>query len=256
MKTTIEISSNQSISIDLDKPIDISIPLNTAGPNPNCYYADEVSVEIIRSGNFIGSVKEGGAVNYKKLFFTPHGNGTHTECLGHITAGETSINQALTTFNFYARLITVEPIMLDNGDYVIDDNALGPALQINNHKALIIRTLPNDDTKLVRQYSGQNPPYFTKESLELLVDRGVEHILVDLPSIDKEEDAGKLEAHRAFWQMHKTPRSGATITELIYVPNEIEDGDYFLQLNIPSLEMDAAPSKPVIYQILRPSEDN
>ena len=44
-------------------------------------------------------------------------------------------------------------------------------------------------------------------------------------------------------------RDECTITELIYVPNEIKDGLYLLQIQIASLEIDASPSKPVLYEI-------
>jgi arylformamidase len=56
-------------------------------------------------------------------------------------------------------------------------------------------------------------------------------------------------AHKAFWQYPEDVRDGATITELIFVPDEIEDGLYLLNMQITSLELDASPSKPVIYQL-------
>jgi hypothetical protein len=40
-----------------------------------------------------------------------------------------------------------------------------------------------------------------------------------------------------------------TITEMIYVPNEVEDGQYVLDLQIPNFVADAAPSRPVLYKL-------
>ena len=40
-----------------------------------------------------------------------------------------------------------------------------------------------------------------------------------------------------------------TITEMIYVPNEISDGLYVLNLQIAPFENDASPSKPVLYKV-------
>ena len=77
---------------------------------------------------------------------------------------------------------------------------------------------------------------------------GVEHLLIDLPSVDREEDGGKLLAHKAFWNYPKNTRLQATITELVYVPSRIEDGFYFLNLQPASFENDAAPCKPVLYK--------
>ncbi|MEE2773198.1 MAG: cyclase family protein, partial [Bacteroidota bacterium] len=75
-------------------------------------------------------------------------------------------------------------------------------------------------------------------------------LLIDQPSVDKEKDDGKLLAHKAFWNFPKQTRYYATITELIYVPNKIEDGEYFLNLQPASFLNDAAPCKPVLYKIL------
>ena len=44
-------------------------------------------------------------------------------------------------------------------------------------------------------------------------------------------------------------RLDCTITELIYVPDDIPDGLYLLNLQIASFEIDVSPSKPVLYQI-------
>lgn len=36
--------------------------------------------------------------------------------------------------------------------------------------------------------------------MEFIVQKGFKHILVDFPSVDREEDEGRLLAHRAFWK--------------------------------------------------------
>jgi hypothetical protein len=43
------------------------------------------------------------------------------------------------------------------------------------------------------------------------------------------------------------PRYSATITELIYVPEGVEDGLYLLNLQVPNLRTDAVLSRPVLY---------
>ena len=78
---------------------------------------------------------------------------------------------------------------------------------------------------------------------------GIKHLLIDLPSVDKEKDNGELKGHKAFWNYNGKLRKDCTITEFIYVSNKIEDGTYFLNLQIAPFENDATPSKPILYVI-------
>jgi kynurenine formamidase len=123
------------------------------------------------------------------------------------------------------------------------------ALGNRKREALVIRTLPNTRDKLTRQYSNANPPYLLEEAAEFLVAKGIDHVLIDLPSVDKEKDAGALLAHNAFWNTKGVLRKHATITEFIYVPNAVKDGKYFLNLQVAPFENDASPSRPVLYKI-------
>ena len=77
----------------------------------------------------------------------------------------------------------------------------------------------------------------------------MKHLLIDLPSIDREKDDGLLLAHNAFWNTSGKVRTESTITELIYVPNSVEDGKYILNLQIAPFENDASPSKPILYKL-------
>ena len=86
-------------------------------------------------------------------------------------------------------------------------------------------------------------------NIDFLNELGIEHLLIDMPSIDKEVDGGKLEAHHTFWNYPNNPQLQKTITELIYVPNEVQDGTYILNLQIAPFENDASPSKPVLYKV-------
>jgi hypothetical protein len=83
-----------------------------------------------------------------------------------------------------------------------------------------------------------------------MVQKGIKHLLIDQPSVDREEDGGELKSHKAFWNFDGKLRKDCTITELIYVPNSIEDGTYFLNLQIAPFENDATPSKPILYKII------
>lgn len=233
---------------DLSKPIDISIPLRTGEENVNAWHSSPVKIEPVRMGNWVGDVKQGGSVNFKTILFNPHGNGTHTECVGHISKEDHSINQCLKKFFFIAELITILPDEV-NGDKVITRQHIETCLGDKRPEAVVIRTLDNNLQKINRHYTDTNPPYLKQEAAQLINDLGIDHLLIDLPSIDKEVDGGKLSAHHTFWQYPKDTKPERTITEMIYVPNTIFDGTYLLNLQIASFENDASPSKPVLYQL-------
>jgi kynurenine formamidase len=243
--------NHKKYQADLSKPHDISFPINEGvTTNPSCYWAEGVTFQTIVMGSFVGSVKQGGSVNYQKLSMTPHGNGTHTECYGHISADSSAtINQALKQFHFIAELITVTPNHLADGDAVIHLDQVKEKIKFNGTEAILIRTLPNTDSKKTYQYSGTNPAYLHADASRYLVENGIKHILIDLPSLDREVDNGKLSAHKEFWRFPYATRKDSTITELIFVDNSIRDGLYLLNLQIVSLEMDASPSKPILYKL-------
>lgn len=247
MKAKIKIN-NKKIKVDLSKPLDISIPLENK-KGALAWYVDNPIIEPVISGDFIGSVAKGASTNFNKITFYPHANATHTECVGHITKEFYSINKTLKTFFFLSELISITPEKL-NSDFVITKQQLENAIQDHNIDALIIRTLPNTKDKLNQNYSNTNPPYLLEEAANYLREIGIKHLLIDLPSVDKEKDDGKLVSHKAFWNFNDTLRLDATITEFIYVTNKIKDGLYLLNLNIASIENNASLSKPVLYRLL------
>ena len=100
---------NETFQVDLSKPIDISLPLTSSDQNPIAWYIDKPQITPVCFGSWIGSVKNGATTNFNNIFFNPHGHGTHTECLGHITKDFYSINQTFKNFFFIAQLITVQP---------------------------------------------------------------------------------------------------------------------------------------------------
>ncbi len=242
--------AGRTFSADLSKPIDLSIPLRNGVENPNCFWAPMPEFSPVRAGDFVGSTAEGGVVNFFNVRVNPHGNGTHTECVGHIARERFVLRDCLLESHFLAKIVSLYPRRTEEGDRVIFKDQLEELFSENEAEALIIRTLPNDDLKLRQNYSGSNPPYLHHEAAEFLVKCGVQHLLLDLPSVDREEDDGQLLAHRAFWQYPHATRVQATITEMVFVPNLVRDGIYLLNLQTTSLDLDASPSKPVIFEVI------
>jgi kynurenine formamidase len=155
----------------------------------------------------------------------------------------------LTQFFFLAELISIVPEKQENGDKIITWEQIRSALQNENNQAIVIRTLPNYSEKLSKQYSDTNPAFIEAKAMTELIALGIEHFLVDLPSVDKEMDDGVLAAHHAFWEHPEKTNLNRTITELIYVPEEVADSQYLLNLQIAPFENDASPSKPILYAI-------
>ncbi|WP_417866815.1 cyclase family protein [Xanthomarina gelatinilytica] len=248
MIATIQYSSKK-LQIDLSKPLDISIPLRASTNNVNAWYLDQPKIEPVKDGEWVASVADGADVNFNNIWFNPHAHGTHTECVGHITKKVHSINQQLKQFFFLAEVITVAPEKKGK-DFVISKKQLQFALGNKKRDAVVIRTIPNTIEKLSQHYSHTNPPYLLSEAAIYLRDKGVKHLLIDLPSVDKEQDNGELLAHNAFWNTAGRTRMDATITEFIFVPNTVLDGTYFLNLQIAPFENDATPSKPILYKVI------
>jgi kynurenine formamidase len=250
-----EIQHNgHTFKVDLLQPIDISIPLSNTNSNPIAWYIDKPVIEPVKMGDWVGKVSEGSSTNFNNIFFNPHGHGTHTECVGHITRGFYSINRALKQFFFLAELISVNPEG-QGEDLVITKAQIEQALEGKSPEALVIRT-PNAEGKTSKNYSNTNPPYLEEAAALFMREKGVKHLLIDLPSVDREQDEGKLLAHKAFWNvrdvnnLNPDARHDATITEMIYIQDTIADGSYLLNLQIASFENDASPSKPVLYKIM------
>lgn len=225
------------------------MPLVSSKNNVNAWYIDEPKIEPVKEGEWTAAVSKGADINFNNIYFNPHAHGTHTECVGHITEKVHSINQNLKTFFFLAEVITVAPEN-DGEDKIISKKQLQFALGNKKRDAIVIRTIPNTREKHSRQYSNTNWTYLKEDAVKFLVSKGVKHLLIDLPSIDKEKDGGELLGHNAFWNTKRKLRLDATITELIYVSNKIEDGEYFLNLQIAPFENDATPSKPVLYKVI------
>ncbi len=262
--------NNQTYKIAAENPIDISIPLDFNGAQPNAFGVERATATACETGAFIGDTRRGGSCNFEQVKFVPHCNGTHTECVGHITDERISVHDCLKDAFVFAALISIKPenanqstetyaVELTETDKLITRKAIENALQnLENRKfdSLIIRTLPNDASKQSRAYMENPPPFFSTEAINFIVENQVKHLLVDVPSIDRTFDEGKLSNHRVFWNVAPDSRTineasliHNTITEMIYVADEIKDGAYLLNLQIASFIADASPSRPLLFKI-------
>lgn len=252
---------------DLARGTSLAIPLHFDRPQPNCFHAPAARKEPWRSGGFVGSTTAGGSCNVDFIQLIPHCNGTHVESIAHLLNASIPIAEAAPVGLVLAQLISVTPEpwsscpesyseLASDGDLVVTARSLRPALQ-PGVAAVILRTLPNSPAKQSRDWS-QPPatPYLTSDAARLLVECDIHHLLLDLPSLDRAEDQGQLLAHHEFWQVphlsrraNQHSRPGATITEMIYVPESLADGYYLLSLQVAPWMTDAAPCNPVVFPL-------
>lgn len=233
--------------------IDISLPIRHGSENANAWYCDPVSIEPVRAGDFVGEIAEGGSVNFRNIKINPHGNCTHTECVGHIAKEVFTINQCLKEFHFLGQVVTVKPVETENSEYgetdLVIEAASLPDVPRDDCSVLLLRTIPNSADKKTRSYSGENPPYLSKDAAEKISCWPIDHLMIDLPSVDREKDNGALTAHKIFWNYPDNPQLHKTITELIYIPDHVADGVYLVSIQIMSIESDASPSKIMLYRL-------
>jgi len=232
--------------------VDLSIQNNFSGNAPIFYNASQPSNEPLISKNFIGDVKQGGSCNVPVVSLNIHCTGTHTECAGHVNNSNVSIVDICPVGLIPALLITVEPELTSetdesyharwDGEFVITKQSIQKKID-QSHSALIIRTIPNDKSKISRNYDKITAPFFTHQAIDYIASAGVEHLLVDLPSVDKADDEGKLGNHKRFFKY------GKTISEMLFINDSIDDGFGFLQIQIPNWALDAVPSRPIFYPV-------
>lgn len=244
MRITLD-NGHISAQCNLAEGIDISLHINKT-KNVNCYYLDDPNFTYFESPQFVGSLAKGGSVNCEKISFYPHASGTHTECALHVLPVSFDMRSVSIPVLQLCKLITIEPQQM-NADRVINESVVSSLSNTEHVEALIVRTLPNESDKLTKNYSDTNPPYFEPSVMKHLQDLGFKHIITDLPSIDKESDEGRLAAHKNWFTVGNEIPSDRTITELIYIPNQLKDGLYALAIQAPGIETDAVPSRIVVY---------
>jgi arylformamidase len=238
--------------IDYAAGCSLAIPLDPHGPQPAFFAPAAMSAEPLRAGAFVGDVRQGGSCNAEWLHWAPHCHGTHTECIGHITAQRLTVADCIDSGPVLAVLATVCPAA---GMIALAELQRRLPAGAGNAAALILRTEPNGPEKLHRDYAtGPAFPVLEKEAMAWLATLPLRHLLLDTPSADA-PDNPRLDNHRIWWgrdpcvRQHGHPPQRRSITELIYAAAEVADGEYWLHLELSPLLSDATPSRPLIYPV-------
>lgn len=262
-------ADGRSFRVDFGKPMSLAIPLDFAGPQPSCFGAPRAASSPLQGGGFTGDTRAGGSCNCEVLTLAPHCNGTHTECVGHVTDERVAVSERVAGGIELARLVTVAPVSASDsaedseprpapGDRLVTAAALAESagrIPGPRATALVVRTQAGGEA--LRAYEGPAPaPYLSRQAAAWLVASGIETLVLDLPSADRADDGGRLTAHRVFFGLPPGSRDAraagrprASITELAWIGADIADGYYLLDLQIPAFVSDAAPSRPLLYPV-------
>ncbi|MFI4894785.1 MAG: cyclase family protein [Steroidobacterales bacterium] len=256
---------------DLAAGLSLARVVDFHGPQLRCFGASAASSVPLEVGDFTGRVHRGASCNCSVLTLTPHANGTHTESVGHLTVEPVDVHGLIPQRLLLAVLLTVEPELAGDS---IDDSLPKPRpadLLITRARieqawpappsprlaarATVIRTQPNDRLKFAEDRAAA-APFLSMQAASALVERGIEHLVLDVPSADRANDGGALTAHRILFglpagstQLAQARRRDCTITELAYIGDSIADGWYWLALHAPALAGDAVPSRPMLYPL-------
>lgn len=256
-------------SCDLSKGTSLAIRIDFDGDQPNHFGAPKASRAGLKLGNFVGRTSQGSGCNVDKISIVPHCNGTHTETVAHIVNQDVFVGDVVPLHPMVALIVTLEPQSAsDTGDQyrppfettdrIISAKQIKEAVgDATGVQALIIRTMPNPLSKKTGHYDQDHQPaFFSVDAMQAIVEMKVKHLLTDLPSVDRMYDDGLLTNHHLFWNVSERSHEltdeshrEKTISEMVFVPDEVKDGFCLLSLQVPGFGTDAAPSRPVVYQI-------
>lgn len=241
------------VRVDFSRPCPVAIPLDPHGRQPRFFSSVPATAEPLLSAGFIGDVRQGGSCNAEQISLAPHCHGTHTEGIGHLLADRPSVHDTVHPGPALALLVSLPGSV--GSEPRIERSAVASALDrawAAGVEALLIRTLPNDADKQRRDYDQSGYPVLAPDAMDLLAELPLKHLLIDTPSLDPARDGGRLANHRRWWGLDGRPTGGVdgrrrSVTEMIFAPDDLADGAYWLQLELAPLVSDATPSRPVLY---------
>jgi kynurenine formamidase len=254
----------------LDRGVSLAIPVDFGSAGPRHFGAGAPVSAPFVSGNFSGSVANGASANCSTITLNPHCQMTHTESVAHLTRESGDAWRVVPRGLLPAVVVSVSPEPASESNERTDPQpwatdalitkrrlrAAWPMGRMVDPVAVIIRTLPNEPAKRTRDYTDLVPPYLTREAVEWLVEKRIEHLVLDVPSLDRTHDDGHMVGHRLFFGLPPgsrargdAARSRATITELAFIPDEVADGACILSLAVPAIGGDAVPSQPIVYPL-------
>lgn len=249
------------LRVDLARPVELARPLAFDGSSPRHFAAPAAQAQAFSIGGFSGEVATGASCNCRTITLTPHCNGTHTECVAHLTVDALDAWRVVPRTPVTAIVVSVVPERTGEDRCITRaklaaawQRAAAAAPERDAPQALILRTLADEGDDLVDDAAAM-APYVTADAAGWIVEQGIAHLVLDLPSLDRTHDGGLLAAHRVFFglppgsrRLADAARPHATITELAHIPGSLADGPCLLAWQVPAIAGDAVPSRPLAYR--------
>src|ERR1700730_13359846 len=98
------------VRIDLSRPISLAIALDFSDEQPRHFGAPQATSHPCAVPGFSGSVEHGASCNCQTLTLIPHCNGTHTECVGHLTREPLDAHRVAPLGFLPALLVSIETV--------------------------------------------------------------------------------------------------------------------------------------------------
>ena len=202
----------QKVRAALDRGVSLAIAVDFGIAGPRHFGAGAPSTKPFALGNFSGSVASGASANCSVITLNPHCQMTHTESVAHLTRESGDAWRVVPRGLLPAVVVSVSPEPARESNESTDPQPWGTDTLITRRRlraawplgkmiepvAAVIRTLPNDAAKRSRDYTDLVPPYLTREAVEWLVEKRIELLVLDVPSLDRTHDEGHLVDHRQY----------------------------------------------------------
>jgi len=250
----------------LGEALSLARVLDFGAPHPRVFGAPPATTTPFVAGAFNGEVARGASCNCRAVHLVPHCNGTHTESVAHLTVESLRLTDLVPLEPLPAVVVSVRPVAAQQSGETADPpplpgDRLVTATQIDrgwpaawpadlpSPRVLVLRTGVHDGDDVA--------PYLSLEAARRIVERGIDHVVVELPSVDRAEDEGRLAGHRILFglppgstRLADAARPHATVTELAQVPATCPDGPCAVQLQLTPWTGDAVPSRPVLFPLV------
>ena len=246
--------------------------LDFVGPQPRHFGAPRASARPLRAGDSAAASTRGASCNCEVITLTPHCNGTHTECVGHLTRERARRQGVIPRRLLLAVLLTSSrssPATARESsdpapradDLLITRGALerawpappAPRLQARARDPHAAQRAPTSRT---RDYAPRRRRTCRARRRSWLVERGIVHLVSMCPrstaaamGAGSPRTASSSACRRGAARSLEAAAARSTITELAFVPDALADGWYLLSLQVPALGGDAVPCRPLLYPL-------
>ncbi|MDH5404684.1 MAG: cyclase family protein [Candidatus Heimdallarchaeota archaeon] len=233
----------------LGSPISASreVQFNPTPKSSGAFYLPPFQISTFEVKNiFVGDILRGGSCNVTIHNYSPH-NLTHLETSLHIVDNGIPVS-AIPNKHLNGILYLIDLTKTyDQDDECIKWDDISEQIT-NLHPSVTFIALKTYSSTLdqFHDFSGEDPLFldpFAAKMIHDLKNNKINGLILDLPSIDKETDGGKLLAHRNFLGL---PREGIKstveefrfIVELAYFEN-LQQGYYYLNITPPKIDDNA-----------------